>query len=87
MYPSGVCYGSGIIDYRVREHNDRVDTVLGLSSIEVDDDGKYILVNELNPREFAEVADVDLDLVRLLYRFYAIDQEQYGAFMKKISVA
>lgn len=66
------------------EQMDRVDTVLGLSSIEVDDDGKYILVNELNPREFAEVADVDLDLVRLLYRFYAIDQEQYGAFMKNL---
>lgn len=66
------------------EEMGRVDTVLGLSSIEVDDDGKYILVNELNPREFAEVADVDLDLVRLLYQFYAIDQEQYGAFMKNL---
>ncbi len=66
------------------EQIDRVDTVLGLSNIEVDDDGKYILVNELNPREFAEVSDVDLDLVRLLYRFYAIDQKQYGAFMKNL---
>lgn len=66
------------------EQIDRVDTVLGLSNVEVDDDGKYILVDELTPREFAEVADVDLDLVRLLYRFYAIDQEQYGAFMKNL---
>lgn len=66
------------------EQIDRVDTVLGLSNIEVDDDGKYILVDELNPREFAEVADVDLDLVQLLYRFYALDQEQYGAFMKNL---
>jgi len=67
------------------EQIDRVDTVLGLSNVEVDDDGKYILVDELNPREFSEVADVDLDLVRLLYQFYAIDQEQYGAFMKNLN--
>jgi len=66
------------------EELDYIDTVLGLSNIEVDDDGKYILVDELSPREFAEVADVDLELVRLLYRFYAIDQEQYGAFMKSL---
>lgn len=66
------------------EQVERVDTVLGLSNVEVDDEGKYILVNELNPREFAEVSDVDLDLVRLLYQFYAIDKEQYGAFMKNL---
>ncbi len=28
MYPSGPCYGSDIIDYRVREHNDEPDKVL-----------------------------------------------------------
>ncbi len=66
------------------EELDAVDTVLGLANIEVDDDGKYILVDELSPREFAEVADVDLDLVRLLYRLYAIDKKQYGAFIKSL---
>lgn len=28
MYPSGPCYGSDIIDYRVSEHNDRPEVVL-----------------------------------------------------------
>src|SRR5699024_9382393 len=28
MFPASVCAGSKIIDYRVREHNDRVDKVL-----------------------------------------------------------
>ena len=28
MFPASVCAGSRIIDYRVREHNDRVDKVL-----------------------------------------------------------
>jgi predicted RND superfamily exporter protein len=62
-----------------------VENVTGLSNIEVDDDGKYILVDSLTPREFSEVADVDLELVRMLYRFYAIDQKQYGAFMKELN--
>lgn len=61
-----------------------VDTAMGLASIEVDDDGEYILVDECNPREFADVADVDLDLVRMLYYIYAVDNRQYGAFTKNI---
>ena len=63
---------------------DEVDMALGLANVEVSDDGKYILVDKLNPREFSEVADVDLDLVRVLYQFYAIDKEQYSAFMKNL---
>lgn len=66
------------------ESLDEVDTALGLANVEVNDDGRYILVDKLNPREFSEVAEVDLDLVRLLYRFYAIDKEQYSAFMKNL---
>ena len=66
------------------EDLDEVDMALGLANVEVSDDGKYILVDKLNPREFSEVADVDLDLVRVLYQFYAIDKEQYSAFMKNL---
>ncbi|MDO4326915.1 MAG: MMPL family transporter [bacterium] len=63
---------------------DEVDTAMGLANVEVTDDGKYILVDKLNPREFSEVADVDLDLVRLLYQYYALDSKQYSAFMKNL---
>jgi predicted RND superfamily exporter protein len=70
---------------RELEQVECVENVTGLSNVEVDDDGKYILVDSLTPREFSEVADVDLELVRMLYRFYAIDQKQYGAFMKDLN--
>ncbi len=66
------------------EAMDEVDTAMGLANVEVTEDGKYILVDQLNPREFSEVADVDLDLIRLLYQFYAADQKQYSAFMKNL---
>ena len=66
------------------ESMEEVDTALGLANVEVSEDGKYILVDKLNPREFSEVAGVDLDLVRLLYQFYAVEQEQYSAFMKNL---
>ena len=66
------------------EAMDEVDTALGLANVEVSDDGKYILVDKLGPRDFSEVAGVDLDLVRVLYQFYAFDREQYSAFMKNL---
>lgn len=61
-----------------------VDTVLGLANVEVGDEGEYVLTDELNPRQFAEVADVDIDLIKLLYRAYALNKEEYGAFMGSI---
>ncbi len=66
------------------ETMDEVDTALGLANVEVSDDGKYILVDKLGPRDFSQVAEVDLDLVRMLYQFYAFDKEQYSAFMKNL---
>ncbi len=41
-------------------------------------------MDKLGPRDFSEVAGVDLDLVRVLYQFYAFDKEQYSAFMKNL---
>jgi len=65
----------------VVENIEEVDTVLGLANIEVGDDDQYVLTDSLTPRQFAEVADIDLDLSKLLYQAYAIDKEEYGAFM------
>lgn len=64
------------------EKIEAVDTIMGLSNIEVGDEGDYILVDELNPQQFSELADVDLDLVRMLYRLYAYDKGQYSALLK-----
>ena len=63
---------------------EEVDTALGLANVEVSDDGRYILVDKLTPRAFAETADMDLEQVRLLYQFYALKHEQYSAFMKNL---
>lgn len=63
---------------------EEVDTVLGLANIEVGENDEYTLVDSLRPREFAEVADVDVELVKTLYRIYAIDQEQYGALLSNV---
>ncbi len=63
---------------------DQVDSVLGLAGVEVGDNNEYTLVDSLKPREFSEVADVDIDLVKALYRVYAIDQEQYGSLLSNV---
>lgn len=61
-----------------------VKSVTGLANIEVGNKGEYVLTDSLNPRELAEVADVDIDMVKAAYRFYALKNEQYGAFMNSI---
>ena len=66
------------------ENVEEVDTITALSNVEVGDNGEYVLTDELNPREFAEVADTDIDLVRFVYRAYALDKEEYGALLSSI---
>ncbi len=61
-----------------------VKSVTGLANIEVGNEGEYVLTESLKPRELAEIADVDIDLVKLVYRFYALKNEQYGAFINGI---
>lgn len=61
-----------------------VKSVTGLANIEVGNEGEYVLTDSLKPRELAEIADVDIDLVKLVYRFYALKNEQYGVFINSI---
>ena len=63
---------------------DYVDSVTALANVKVGDDHDYVLTDELNPREFAEVADVDVGISKLLYSAYAQDTEAYGAFIDGI---
>lgn len=69
---------------RCLEDMEVVDTVMGLANIEVDDDGKYVLSDSLNPREFSVVADQDINTVRMLYLFYARENDKYSAFTESI---
>ncbi len=57
-------------------------SALGLASIEVDD--THVLTDKLSPRQFSELADVDIELARLLYRAYGLANEEYGAVFQEV---
>jgi predicted RND superfamily exporter protein len=66
------------------EKLDRVEATLGLANVTVDEKEEYVLTDSLNPQELSEVADIDIDVARLLYKFYAWKEEKYGAFLNSI---
>ncbi len=58
------------------------DTVLGLANVEAMDG--YVLTDRLTPRQFAEITDLDIEVARLLYSAYAVDQETYGQLVSGV---
>lgn len=66
------------------EKLDGVEATLGLANIAVDEEEAYVLTDSLNPQELSEAAGIDIDTVRMLYKFYAWKEEKYGAFLKSI---
>ena len=58
------------------EKLDYVNSALGLANVAINDD--YMLTDKLNPRQFAELADLDVEIVQILYTAYAYNEEQYG---------
>ena len=52
------------------------DSVLGLSNVEAGED--YIITDPLTPRQFAEMADLEIEAANLLYSAYAVGDESYG---------
>ncbi len=57
-------------------------SVLGLSNIEVKDG--YTVTSTLTPRQFAELSDLDFDIVRVLYSGYAMTQDDYGQIVTNL---
>lgn len=57
----------------------QVDHTQGLSNTEALDG--YTLTDRLTPRQFAELADIDYELSRLVYTAYATEKEEYGKLM------
>ena len=53
-----------------------VESITGLANVEVLDG--YTLTSALTPREFSEVADLDIEVAELLYTGYAMNQSDYG---------
>ena len=58
----------------------QVTQATGLANIEVED-GR-MLTDEMNPRQFSELAGVDIELCRLLYQAYGLSVEEYGAIFQ-----
>lgn len=67
---------------RELERMSETDTVLGLANVEAMDD--YVLTDKLTPRQFAEMTDLDVEVARLLYSAYAVNQETYGQLVSGV---
>ena len=65
------------------EKLDVVKSVQGLGNIEAMDG--YMLTDKLNPRQFAELIDLDVEVADMLYSAYALDQSDYGALVSGVN--
>ena len=64
------------------EAYDEVSEATGLSNVEAMDG--YTLTDRLTPRQFAEMTDMDYELISLLYAAYAVNDENYGRVVSGI---
>lgn len=65
------------------EQFEQVDFTKGLANTTVKDN--YTLTQSLTPRQFAEMVDIDNELVEFLYTAYAVNHEEYGRVVQGIS--
>lgn len=75
LVPTGDYEREGLL-IRELEALEITDSVVGLANVEVNED--YMITDPLTTREFAELADLDIELARILYSAYAISDEAYG---------
>ncbi|MCI8530889.1 MAG: MMPL family transporter [Lachnospiraceae bacterium] len=68
---------------RELEKMEEVNSCMGLANIEAMDG--YMLTQQLTPREFAELIDLDVEVADLLYSAYAVDDSNYGAIMSGVN--
>lgn len=61
---------------------EETNTVLGLANVEAMDG--YVLTDKLTPRQFAELTDLDIEVARVLYSAYAVNDENYGRIVAGI---
>ena len=64
------------------ENYEEVDYAMGLSNIEALQG--YTLTDDLTPREFSEMTDLDYEQACLLYSAYAAEQEEYGRIVNGV---
>lgn len=64
------------------EKLDYVSSALGLANQKINDD--YYLTDKITSRQFAELTNLDVEVVNVLYSAYAYNQEQYGPMVTGI---
>lgn len=64
------------------EKYSEIEDVTALSAVEATDD--YAVGDALSPRQFAELTDIDIELVRLVYTSYAAENNNYGRIISGI---
>ncbi|MCI7474697.1 MAG: MMPL family transporter [Clostridiales bacterium] len=79
LVPRGDYKKEGRILERV-EALPQVTQVTGLANIEVEP-GR-MLTDDISPRQFAELAGVDVELARLLFQAYGLSVEEYGSIFQ-----
>lgn len=67
---------------RALERMPEVNSCMGLANIEAMDG--YMLTEQLSPREFSELIDLDIEVAELLYSAYAVDNSNYGALLSGV---
>lgn len=60
-----------------------VESAMGLANIEALDG--YMLTDALTPRQFSELTDMDIEVVKLLYTAYAASDEDYGKIVGAVT--
>lgn len=75
VVPSGNYKNEGAILNELEKYPE-VDSTLGLSNTEALNG--YMLTDEITPRQFSEIAEVDYEVAKLLYAAYAVQDEDYG---------
>lgn len=81
MVPCGDYEREGQV-LRALEAMEEVDSCMGLANIEAMDG--YLLTQQLSPREFAELIDMDIEVADLLYSAYAVDHSNFGALLNGV---
>lgn len=75
LVPKGDYASEKALLYRLEQY-DEVDYAMGLSNIEALDG--YTLTDKLTPRQFAEMTDMDYEIIELLYTAYAAKDDELG---------
>lgn len=63
---------------KIREVTD----VTALASIKIEDD--RMLTDKISPRQFSELASVDIELSRLLFQAYGLSVKEYGSIFQNV---